>query len=156
MKGEGESLPGTGSGGERPATVGLAPGCRGDRPVAPTQEGRVQGRRLPPQVTVEGNLLFRPAGLRGAGALHAQGDPRAEEKGRKIFRPSAGGFYAGRGGYHPRWPQRATWRKAAGEFPAPPTRAGRPARGHSCVRVDAPFAVPPIDGPAHGAVQSPA
>ena len=35
--------------------------------------------------------MFGPAGLRGAGTLDAQVDPRAEEDGRKIFRPYAGG-----------------------------------------------------------------
>ena len=35
--------------------------------------------------------MFGPAGLRGAGTLDTQVDPRAEEEGRKIFRPYAGG-----------------------------------------------------------------
>ena len=64
---------------------------RGDRPVAPTEEGRVQGRRLPAEVAVEGDLVLRPAALRGAVALHAPVDPHAGEEGRKIFRPYAGG-----------------------------------------------------------------
>ena len=61
------------SGGRR-----IDPGCRGDRPVAPTEEGRVQGGRLPAQVAVEGDLVCGAAGLRGAFALYAQVDPLAQ------------------------------------------------------------------------------
>ena len=66
------------------------PGCRGDRPVAPTEEGRAQRRELPAEVAVEGDVLCGAAALRGAFTLDAQVDPRAEEGGRKVFRPYAG------------------------------------------------------------------
>ena len=43
-------------------------------------------------MAVESDLVFGIGGLRGAVALDAQVDPRAEEEGRKMFPPYAGGL----------------------------------------------------------------